>query len=299
MEKVLKYKTITPNNILRWYESDPGIGIGISTLNPVEYGTHSVPVFISNEPYNLYLNFEKDFGILDATQFVLVVEDMFGNDQFIFPFSVNKYKVNGIYQLYLYFKTLKYYGIGRFKLIDGNGTVWFKSQTCLFGDQFVNNTNYFEFSNDRDLGSFYYSTIETLYGAKLYQRVRLIIANEGLDIDQEIKQYRNASNRNLRNVNFDTDLIYKLKGYVMAEDDCIALSLSFSPCKEIYVNGIGMTTKSTNKISKKENTEGYTIEMNLYLNGTKSDFVVPGNSPLLPDIINCNIDSNIYIKQTI
>ena len=129
MEEILKYKTVTPGNIVRWYRLTPDITSGITSLNEKKIN-HSLPVFVPNEQYNLYLNLDERYGVLKGTQFTLYVQDMYGNDLAVLFSTVKKYLVNNILQIYLSFKVPNYLGVGKLKLV-GTGGKTFVSHNCL------------------------------------------------------------------------------------------------------------------------------------------------------------------------
>lgn len=307
MEEVLRYKTVTPNNFVRWYYSEPSevtdkMEPKINTLNPAKPYLNSMPVFISGEDYSLYLNLDKDYGLTaNSINFNLWVNNMNGDMELAaFPFTFEPVLTpTGYYQLIVKFKMLgNYSGLGQLVIADEDGMRWFVSDPCLFGDSLMKRTNFIKFTNDRNLGNFYYKTIKDNTGKKVYQSMRLFLVKKEIDINQDIKQYRNATDRTLRNVHFDTDKIYVLKIATVKEEDIDAIAFTLVPSSEIYINGFGLKAKTAPKISDKNLNQLYDVEFNVYKTDVDDNYLLPVNNKAF--IISQSTDELILlIKQKI
>ena len=282
MAKVLR--NITPSNFVQWYKQDETED-AITYLNKDAFDlVKSMPIIISGEEYGYYLNFDKAYSFSFANLIPVVLNTDLTEKTLVDLFDLNQYS----YQLFLKFQiNFKLVGVYKLGLKDSiSGDILFFSTDILFFDKFVDNSNLYTFSAKKNIGNFYYQSIENNV-----QKIRLGITNKMADYSQDIKQYRNSTNNKLRNTNFYIDKFFKLRVPYANESFCDAI-IHLIQCCDFYINSIGVTTKSGLKLSNTDRQNLVFGEFEVYDNGSRLYFD-------LIDIISQNLSSNITYQQII
>jgi len=281
---------VNKNNFFRWFDA---------TLDPqperpiIENGymydpfRQSMPVLIPNENYAFYLNFTTNPLTAPADVNVKYkVRLIDANDEFVSDSlgQVSKLILSTIGANYPYHLYCKYFNIGnlgitgvyRLAIVDfATADIIYYISNCVMlqGVEVKEFTNYFQFRQNVNLDNFYYELLPVpLILEPYYQRVRLVINKIGFEFDQDIKQYRRANDRSLRNYRYDTDKIYKLESHWFSEDDHDA-AVTMYEHRELYANTIGILQKGDYKATAKTNLNICKAECEVILTGVNYSYV--------------------------
>ena len=279
------------NNFLRWFNPN----LGPQPERPlIEMGylydpfRQSMPVYVKGEQYSFYINFDtnpltrpEDVGEKYKLRIINAKDELQETIGQVGKLVLSTTGIEYPYHLYCkYFdmSTITYTGVYRFAicLYDTPDVITYISNCIMIaGDDVKDFTNYMQFRNDYNLLNFYYELLPVpLVLEPFYQRFRLVLNKIKFSFDSEIKQYRRASDRSLRNYNYDIDKIIKLETHWFSEDDHDA-AVTMLQHRELYANTIEILQKSDYNVDSKANLNISKGEVDVIRTGVIYSFTDP------------------------
>jgi hypothetical protein len=259
---------VNKNNFLRW--RDPSIDpepVRAIIENGYLYDKfrQSMPIYTTGEYYSFYLNFDvnpltKPEDVNERFKLRLIdSKDEFVSDSLGDVKKLILSTVGAEYPYHLYCKYFTVTGLdftGTYRLAicdyDAPDTVYYVSNCVMLQEEEVKEfTNYFQFRNDVNFDNFYYELLPVpVLLEAFYQRFRIVVNKIEYQYDEDIKQYRRASDRTLRNYRYDVDKIIKIESHWFSEDDHDAMVVMLQH-REVYINTLGVLQKSDYKVTPK------------------------------------------------
>lgn len=235
------------------------------------------PIYFPGEEYNFYLNAliqDVNFGsfrldLVDQATGLLRYADIgisragaLNGMEFQFVDAVN-YNILGEFKIPLGAQ-IGWYKLAIWDLVDAKYKAY--SNDILVEDpDMVDNTALLSYRHRTNRFGFDYER-----NPNWFNKVRYPLIHVGFQIEKEMKQYRNVSNRKLRNLKGFKDEIYRIQSYKFTEDGHKAISTIYDH-DTIFLNNTSITPKT-----------GYTIEENLrtvFTNGTIEVVANPDEAP--------------------
>lgn len=229
------------------------------------------PVYVPGEKYSFYLNFDKPTTDPNFNNFLLCIYDLHDNRMVTDIGPLQKDIVTStLYNIFCLFQMPALAnGNYVFAIWDSvNDIVKCKSNKILvLNEDYAQNTAILSFRNTRNLYGYDYENL-----LDFFQQFRLPLIKVEYQYDVDRTQYRNVSNRQLRNLISYVDKVVKVESYYYDEDAHDAAAILYQH-DQIYIDGIQYVPKDAYQISTDLINNAPRAEVNCYVVNSASLFI--------------------------